>query len=76
MVIRMTIREIQRERLQKYIAAEDAILAGQSYTIGQRTLARPDLAEVQEVISELIASGVTLEDEPLAGRSKRVVFTD
>lgn len=77
MVKEMTIREIQRERLQKYISAEDAILNGaQSYKIGNRELTRADLSEIRKVISDLIASGVTLEDEPIAGRSKRVVFIE
>lgn len=72
----MTIRQIQRERLQKYLDAEDAILAGQSYKIGSRELTRADLSEVRQVISDLIDSGVTLEDEPIAGRSRRVTFID
>lgn len=73
----MTIKQIQRERLQKYIDAEDAILNGaQSYQIGQRTLTRADLSEIRKVISDLIDSGVTLEDEPIAGRTRRVVFIE
>lgn len=73
----MTIKQIQRERLQKYLAAEEAILNGaQSYQIGNRTLTRGDLEEIRKVISDLIDSGVTLEDEPIAGRSRRVVFIE
>ena len=41
-------------RYDKYIAAEDAILSGaQSYSIGNRTLTRADLANVQNMIKRL-----------------------
>ena len=47
--------KLQNERLKKYIEAEEAILSGQSYTIGNRTLTRANLATVERVIQELIA---------------------
>ena len=73
----MTVKELNRQRLKNYIACEEAILAGQKYQIGSRVFERPDLAEVQAVISDLIDSGVTLEDEPIKnGRYRRVVFID
>lgn len=37
-------------RLADYLAAEEAVLARQSYTIGDRTYTRADLAKIQEGI--------------------------
>ncbi len=38
-------------KLTAYLAAEEKILGGQSYTIANRTLTRADLAEVRKGIS-------------------------
>ena len=75
----MTYRELQRERLKKYLAAEEAILLNQEYSIGSRTYRRTDLAEVRKMISALLESGVTLEDEDNSikfCKQKRAVFID
>lgn len=75
----MTTRELrQRERLNMYLEAEKAILSGQSYTIGNRTLTRADLAAVQKEIDKLFDAGVTLGDDDVtaAASSKRVVLLD
>ena len=74
----MTIKEVQRERLKKYLAAEEAILLNQSYTIGNRVFTRADLDVVRKMISDLIDDGVTLDDDEKTnrGRQKRVVFID
>ena len=75
----MTLKEIQRERLRQYLKAEQAILLNQEYQIGDRTFRRADLLQVRKVISDLIDSGVTLEDDDNSlnrGRQKRVVFID
>lgn len=37
-------------RLAAYLAAEEAVLANQSYTIGDRTFTRADLAKIQDGI--------------------------
>lgn len=70
--------KLQNERLKKYIEAEDAILAGQSYTIGNRTLTRANLATVEKVIQDLIDGGAVLEDDDSArnASTKRVVLLD
>lgn len=70
--------KLQNERLKKYIEAEEAILAGQSYTIGNRTLTRANLATVEKVIQDLIDSGAVLEDDDSArnASTKRVVLLD
>lgn len=70
--------KLQNERLKKYIEAEEAILAGQSYTIGNRTLTRANLATVEKVIQDLIDGGAVLEDDdPVRNAStKRVVLLD
>lgn len=70
--------KLQNERLKKYIEAEEAILAGQSYTIGNRTLTRANLATVEKVIQNLIDGGAVLEDDDSArnASTKRVVLLD
>lgn len=40
-------------RLERYQAAEDAILSAQSYTVDGMTLTRADLPRVQEIIEKL-----------------------
>lgn len=39
-----------QSQVDKYVAAEEKILAGQSYSIGGRSLSRPDLSEVRKAI--------------------------
>lgn len=70
--------KLQNERLKKYIEAEEAILAGQSYTIGNRTLTRANLATVEKVIQDLIDGGAVLADDDSArnASTKRVVLLD
>lgn len=67
-------------RLEWYVKAEEAILTGQSYTIGNRTLTRANLSEVRKMIDDLVASGAKLPDMDTdngrGNRSKRVVFRD
>jgi len=40
-------------RLQAYYDAEIAVLAGQAYTLGSRSLTRADLVEIKKGIKEL-----------------------
>lgn len=70
--------KLQNERLKKYIEAEEAILAGQSYTIGNRTLTRANLATVEKVIQDLIDGGAVLENDDSVrnASTKRVVLLD
>ena len=49
----MNYLELQRERLKKYLAAEEAILINQEYTIGSRKYTRTDLAEVRRLIGKV-----------------------
>lgn len=69
---------IHNTRLAQYLEAERAVLSGQSYTIGNRTLTRASLAEIRKAIDSLVAGGATLDGSaPSAqGMSKRVVFMD
>ena len=70
-------KEMNNERLKLYYAAERAILSGQSYTVGNRTLTRANLAEVREAIDDLLSAGATLDGSEIkARRSYRVVFMD
>lgn len=62
-------------RLAMYLEAEKVVMTGQSYTIGNRSLTRANLAEIRKAIDDLLAAGATLEGEIVTGsRSKRVVF--
>ena len=72
------IQKMRNERLRQYWEAEQKVLGGQSYTIGNRTLTRANLAEIRTAIDDLISAGATLEDTSLSQvrRSKRVVFVD
>lgn len=70
--------KLQNERLKKYIEAEEAILSGQSYTIGNRTLTRANLDTVEKVIQDLIAAGATVDDgeSESGGSTRRIVLLD
>jgi len=70
--------KIQNERLKMYLEAEKAVLTGQSYTIGNRTLTRANLATIRAAIDSLIAAGATLDDETFepAGSTRRVTLMD
>lgn len=70
--------KIQNERLAQYLEAERAVLSGQSYTIGNRTLTRANLSTIRAAIDSLIAGGATLDGRApdMRGMSKRVVFVD
>ncbi|WP_432643389.1 DUF6148 family protein [Acidaminococcus sp.] len=70
--------KIQNQRLKMYLEAEQAVLTGQSYTIGNRTLTRANLATIRAAIDDLVASGATLEGETLepAGSTRRAVLMD
>lgn len=69
---------IQNQRLALYLEAERAVLSGQSYTIGNRTLTRASLSEIRKAIDALIAGGATIDgaDASTKGISKRVLFVD
>lgn len=66
------ILERLKNRLQLYYEAEAAVLSGQSYRIGTRTLQRADLAQIRQAIKELEAQVEMLECS--AGRSARRVL--
>lgn len=72
------MNKINNERLQMYLEAEKAVLMGQSYTIGDRTLTRANLSTIRAAIDDLIAGGATIEgyDSAPAGSTRRVVFMD
>ena len=73
----MSTERIQKakDRLAAYYEAELAVLAGQEYRIGSRTLRRADLPEVRKAINELEGLINRLEATP-ASRSRRVVLRD
>jgi hypothetical protein len=45
--------KIAKARLMAYYEAEMAVLTGQSYTIGTRSLTRANLSEIRKAILEL-----------------------
>ncbi len=64
-------------RLKQYLEAENAILiGGQSYTIGNRTLTRANLAEIRDAISDLISAGATIDNGPARPRRARIILVD
>lgn len=63
-------------RLQQYLAAEEAVLTGQSYTIAGRSLTRADLVDIQKGIEIWNSRAVTLSASAAGtgrGRSVTVV---
>ncbi|WP_303997102.1 DUF6148 family protein [Megamonas hypermegale] len=73
--------KLLNERLKLYLEAERVLnTAGQSYTIGSRTLTRANLSEVRAQIDKLIAAGATTSEDngfiERGSRSKQVIFRD
>lgn len=72
MAITQTRLEFLRERLQLYREAEEKIIKGVEYQVGDRRLRRPDLASLRKAIAELEDEIASLENP---GRGvRRVVF--
>ncbi len=68
-----------KERLNAYYEAEIAVLAGQEYRIGSRTLRRADLKEIRVAINELEKLVQQLEAQlsgSTAARARQVVPRD
>lgn len=63
-----------KTRLDAYYNAEIAILSGQEYRIGTRSLTRADLGEVREAIKELEALITELEYQAQKGGGKRRAY--
>lgn len=53
--------ERYKERLDMYYAAEEAVLRGQEYHIGTRSLKKADLATIRAAIDDLEDEIVALE---------------
>ena len=62
-----------KERLNAYYEAELAVLAGQSYTVGSRTLNRANLAWIRQQIKELENLSEELESAA-SGKGRRKAF--
>lgn len=63
-------------RYELYIAAEEAVLSGQSYTIGNRSLTRANLSEIRDAIDDLESKGAPFDDTSKIRRSQRIVFRE
>lgn len=59
-------------RLDEYLAAEAAVLSGQSYKIGEREMRRANLAEIQEGI-KIWDARVTEKAATASGRARSIV---
>lgn len=73
-----TRQYLLNRRLRQYVEAEERVLQGQSYTIGNRSLTRADLAEIRKAIDDLLADGAVLDgfETERVKRAKRIVFID
>lgn len=68
-----------KERLNAYYEAELAVLSGQEYRIGTRTMRRADLIEIRKAINELEGLVQQLEASQsgsTSARARRVVLRD
>jgi len=63
---------IAQEKLNAFLAAQDAVLTGQSYTIAGRSLTRANLADIQKGIDYWNGQVNALERRE-AGKSRAVV---
>lgn len=71
--------QLAKDRLNAYYQAEMAVLTGQEYTIGSRSLKRADLAQIRSAIKELEGHVQTLEAQAsgnTANRARRIVLRD
>lgn len=68
----ITLQQAQ-DQLDAYLAAERAVLGGQSYEIAGRRLARANLAEIQVGISTWNSRVVALSASTIGRRRNRVV---
>lgn len=59
-----------QNRLELYYQAEEKVLAGQSFTIGTRSLTRADLKDIQDMIADLESKISAIDAN---GTGKRVV---
>ena len=68
---------LQNQRLANLLKTEQKILNAQKYSVGNRTVERAQLSQVQSQINNLIAAGATVDGyENKNRRSKRVVLMD
>lgn len=65
--------EHAKTRLEAYYAAELAVLSGQEYRIGSRSMRRADLSEIREAISSLESLVTDLEAKAAGKGARRVL---
>ncbi len=71
--------QLAKDRLIAYQEAESAVLTGQEYRLGSRTLRRADLKEIRSAISALERQVQQLEAQvngTTSSRARRVVLRD
>ncbi len=65
-------KKLCQEKLNTWIAAEEAIATGQSYQIGSRMLTRADLKQVREEMEYWAGKLAEAENEEKAGGRNRL----
>ena len=66
------LRRLQ-QRLGIYYRAEEKVLAGQSYRIGNRSATRADLGEIRRTINDL-ENQIAMLEAQLAGHGRRKAY--
>ena len=72
-------KELCKQKLKTWLAAEESIATGQSYQIGKRVLTRADLKQVREQMEYWAGKLAEAEKEEKTGgrnRAYRAVFRD
>lgn len=69
--------DIQAQRLQKFLDAEEKALVSQEYqTPGGRRNRRANLSDISNGIDNLLASGAGGTASPVGSRARRVILRD
>ena len=65
-------KELCREKLDTWLAAEEAVATGQSYQIGNRMLTRADLKQIRNQMEYWATQLAVCENEEKAGGRNRL----
>lgn len=65
-------KELCKQKLNTWLAAEEAVATGQSYTIGTRNLTRASLKQIREQIEFWSAKLVQIEAQEKRGGRNRI----
>lgn len=71
----MSKKEVQAQRLQTFLEAEQKALKAQSFKDGKVEVTRANLSSISSGVDSLVSSGAADDDESLGG-VRRVVMRD